>query len=117
MLKPLHYLTDDRDMPAEEQHSLVITAGGNGDWYVGVGDIEGRAHEFVRLCTSGGASSNCPGLTVAIAEAYRSMDASQNRKRLDRAPSYYDLQDEIAAWRRAFPAKEFRFGQIDDADV
>jgi hypothetical protein len=111
MLPPLHYLTDDRDAAPEEQHSLVILAGGNGDWYVGVGNQQGRAHEFVRLCTSGGASSSCPGLTVAIAEAYRSMKAAQQGERPD-APSYSDLLEEVGAWRRHYPVMVCQFGHI-----
>jgi len=66
------YVTDDRD----EQHrnELVIDQGGNGDWYVSVvSEGEGTIGRAVRICTSGGASSRCPGLTKAIADAYRAM--------------------------------------------
>lgn len=98
MLAPLHYLTDDRDKAPEDQHSLVILAGGNGDWYVGVGNQQGLAHDFVRLCTSGGASSHCPGLTVAIAEAYRAMQAAQRGEHRE-ARTYADLLEEVTAWR------------------
>lgn len=106
MLPPLHYLTDDRDKDPEEQHSLVILAGGNGDWYVGVGNQQGRAHDFVRLCTSGGASSHCPGLTVALAEAYRAMQAAQRGEQRD-APTYSDLQEEVMAWRAKASTHEY----------
>ncbi|PLX20676.1 hypothetical protein C0584_05555 [Candidatus Parcubacteria bacterium] len=56
----VRYLTDDRDMP--HRHELVITMGRNGDWYVAVvpeGEVPVRS---VRICTSGGASRNAPGL-------------------------------------------------------
>ena len=115
MLAPLHYLTDDRDKPDDEQHSLVILAGGNGDWYVGVGDRLGKAHKFVRLCTSGGASIYCPGLTVAVAEAYRAMQAASNREPRD-APSYSDLLEEVTAWRSRYPTMHCQFGDISKID-
>lgn len=65
------YLTDDRDLPEEDQRALVIFPGGNGDWYVQVTGANGMGWDGVRLCTSGGASTKVPGLTSAIAEAYR----------------------------------------------
>lgn len=73
------YLTDDRD--EKHRNELIIFQGGNGDWYVGVGE-EGTwpMRNFVRLCTSGGASSACPGLTRAIAAAYRAMPPSTEEK-------------------------------------
>lgn len=69
------YVTDDRD--EMDRNELVIFQGGNGDWYVGVVE-EGTAGlagsgRWVRLCTSGGASSAKPGLTAAIAAAYRAL--------------------------------------------
>jgi hypothetical protein len=66
------YLTDDRD--EKDRNELVIFQGGNGDWYVGVvPEGEAGLGRFVRLCTSGGASFAAPGLTVAIADAYRAI--------------------------------------------
>ena len=81
MQEPRRYLTDDRDNE-KPRSELVIFQGGNGDWYVGVGE-EGTwpMHNFVRLCTSGGASSACPGLTLAIAAAYRAMPPSPEEKK------------------------------------
>ncbi len=75
-MEPMHYLTDDRDHPEDQQNELVISMGGNGDWYVAVVSkgsetCIGRA---VRLCTSGGASSAAPGLTTAVAQAYYALD-------------------------------------------
>lgn len=76
MSEPVRYLTDDRDLPPEEQNELEIMPGENGDWYVSVVPRgQGSLGRGVRLCTSGGASTRCPGLTVAIAEAYRAMVA------------------------------------------
>lgn len=103
------YLTDDRDYPKDEQRTLVIFMGGNGDWYVQVANAEGRATEGVRLCTSGGASSNVPGLTNAIAEAYRCMQAAQsNTPRIGlMSESYTSMKAELDAWRAKFPHLRF----------
>ena len=77
MQEPVRYLTDDRDI--DDRLELVIMQGDNGDWYVGVvPEGEGCIRRMVRLCTSGGASSRCPGLTVAISKAYRAI-AANNR--------------------------------------
>lgn len=66
------YLTDDRD--ETECNELVISLGRNGDWYVAVApEGKGTIGRAVRICTSGGASSDCPGLVRAIADAYRAM--------------------------------------------
>ena len=76
MQDPVRYLTDDRDI--RDRNELVIMQGDNGDWYVSVvPEGQGCIGKGVRLCTSGGASSRCPGLTVAIAQAYRAI-ASNN---------------------------------------
>jgi len=106
------YLTDDRDKPLEEQRSLVIFQGGNGDWYVQVAPAHGRTFEGVRLCTSGGASYAAPGLTNAIAEAYRCMKEAAEGNPRDPKPSYYELNEEVRAWRRKAPDWEYAFGQI-----
>lgn len=100
------YLTDDRDRPEAEQRALVIFPGGNGDWYVQVAPAHGRTTEGVRLCTSGGASSQCPGLTSAIAMAYRAMIAAQNGTRRI-MPSYDELEREVQAWRSKANLYEF----------
>lgn len=115
MAEPGIYLTDDRDLPEDEQRTLVIFPGGNGDWYVQVAPKNGRTTEGVRLCTSGGASSHCPGLTAAIAEAYRAMIAAQ-KGQPNPSRSRVDLEEEIEAWRRSFPGKVYdgRFSIIDE---
>ena len=102
-MKKAMYLTDDRDFPEEKQRTLVIFPGGNGDWYVQVAPVHGRTTEGVRLCTSGGASSQCPGLTVAIAQAYRAMLAAQDGTAVAVGPSYAELEREVGAWRAAAP--------------
>ncbi|KWT70808.1 MULTISPECIES: hypothetical protein [unclassified Variovorax] len=104
------YLTDDRDLRDDELRTLVIFQGGNGDWYVQVGNRHGRATDGVRLCTSGGASSHAPGLTVAIASAYRAIIAAQRGELAP--PSRVDLEEEVEAWRAAFPKHQFEFGSI-----
>ena len=115
------YITDDRDMPEVEQRALVISMGGNGDWYVQVTGINGRSTEGVRLCTSGGASRNVPGLTFSIAEAFRCMQAAQNNE--IRKPyineSYQSLKSEVEAWRKKFPKLKFQdevygFYEVED---
>lgn len=101
------YLTDDRDLPDDDLRALVIFPGGNGDWYVQVAPKHGRAMEGVRICTSGGAQMQCPGLGPAIAEAYRAMQAAQRGERRDRVPSRTELEDELRAWRAKFPKMRF----------
>lgn len=103
------YITDDRDYPLEDQRKLVIFMGGNGDWYVQVAPVGGVSFEGVRLCTSGGASTKVPGLTNAIAEAYRCIkaaDSASDRRSL-MSESYSDLKAEVEVWRATFPDKEF----------
>ena len=108
--EPAVYLTDDRDLPEDDLRTLVIFQGGNADWYVQVAPRHGRTTEGVRLCTSGGASSHAPGLTVAIASAYRAIMAAQRGE--PAPPSRLDLEEEVAAWRAAFPEHRFEFGSI-----
>jgi len=68
----VRYLTDDRDF--KDRNELVITLGGNGDWYLAVvPEGQGTIGRGVRICTSGGASSSVPGLAVAIANAFRAL--------------------------------------------
>lgn len=75
-LTEVRYLTDDRD--AQERNELVITVGGNGDWYVAVVPEGQRAiGKSVRICTSGGASSTTHGLTKAIADAFNAIAKSK----------------------------------------
>ena len=103
------YITDDRDLPIDRQRELCIFYGGNGDWYVQVRPVNGRSLEAVRLCTSGGASTAVPGLTGAIAEAFRCMKASQDgiyRQPMMRE-SYDSLKEEVEAWRKKFPRFSF----------
>ena len=71
----MRYLTDDRD--SRDRHELVISTGGNGDWYIAVvPEGQGSMGRAVRFCTSGGASVACPGLCRAIADAYRAIEAA-----------------------------------------
>ena len=104
------YLSDDRDLPEDDLRTLVIFQGGNGDWYVQVAPRHGRTNEGVRLCTSGGASSHAPGLTVAIANAYRAILAAQRGE--PPPASRFDLEEEVGAWRARFPQHHFEFGSI-----
>lgn len=83
--EPVQYLTDDRD--ASRRNELIIMQGNNGDWYVAVvPEGEGAIGRGVRLCTSGGASSRCPGLTVAISQAYRAIKNGEERGRSQPTP-------------------------------
>ena len=75
----VRYLTDDRD---DERHrnELVIQFGGNGDWYVSVvPEGTGSMGKAVRICTSGGAASACPGLPSAIADAFRAIKKANDK--------------------------------------
>jgi hypothetical protein len=51
-----------------------------------------------------------PGLTVAIATAYRAIMAAQRGE--PPPPSRYELEDEVRAWRAAFPEHCYEFGAI-----
>lgn len=106
------YVTDDRDLPEDQQRAVVIFPGGNGDWYVQVAPKHGRTVEGVRICTSGGAATQCPGLGVAIAEAYRAMLAAQTGKHREHVASREELELELRAWRGKFP--KLRFDGIFD---
>lgn len=101
------YVTDDRDHPVDRQFALVIFPGGNGDWYVQVAPRHGRTMDGVRISTSGGAASNCPGLGQAIAEAYRAMIAAQTGEVRQIQPTRDDLERELNAWRTAYPTYRF----------
>jgi hypothetical protein len=85
----VRYLTDDRDQ--EGRMELVILQGGNGDWYIGsVPEGESFFGRLVRLCTSGGADTTRPGLTVAVSQAYRAM-RGEPLQRIETAEMYADL--------------------------
>lgn len=76
----VRYLTDDRD--EKKRNELVIQFADNGDWYVSVvPEGQGCMGKAVRICTSGGASREAPGLPIAIGGAYRSMLRAQERKK------------------------------------
>jgi len=75
-MNEVRYLTDDRD--ETQRNELVILAGDNGDWYVAVvPEGTGTMGKAVRICTSGGAASSCPGLPVAIARAFRAISKTK----------------------------------------
>lgn len=110
------YTTDNRDLPEEDQRDLIISIGANGDWYVAIAPTGGETTaEVVRLCTSGGASFRCPGLTIAIAEAYRAITASTRSNSCEVLPSYMDLEREVAVWRAR--AVKYVYDPRDDAIV
>jgi hypothetical protein len=71
MMKSARYLTDDRDF--KHRLELVISIGGNGDYYVSVVDEGKEPTAGVRLCTSGGAIRACQGLVTGIAQAYMAL--------------------------------------------
>lgn len=80
---PLSYLTDDRDL--EERHKVTIFPGGNGDWYISTHPEDQRMGlHGVRLSTSGGASRAAPGLTIAVARAYRALRGENIEDSFDR---------------------------------
>lgn len=112
MLEKVSYLTDDRDLPEEDLRELVIFSGGNGDWYVQIVPKGGVVFDGVRICTSGGASTQCPGLSPAIAEAYRAMAAATRGERSERPKSRRELEEELEAWRAHFPQHRYEFLRI-----
>lgn len=109
------YLTDDRDRPDDEQRAPVIFQGGNGDWYVPVALRHGREIHAGRISTSGGAATYCPGLGVAIADAWRAMVAAQSGEQRPTPVPRDELEREIRAWRCRFPCLQFDgFLDIED---
>lgn len=75
-IREVRYLTDDRD--ERKKNELVISFGGNGDWYVAVvPEGEGTIGRGIRICTSGGAASVAPGLGIAIANAFRALASAK----------------------------------------
>lgn len=101
------FVTDDRDKPLEEQLSLRIMQGGNGDWYVSIAPVDQVAINGVRISTSGGASTSTPGLTVAIADAYTAIMAAEHGSQLRTPENRRDMEEELAAWRSKFSNYEF----------
>lgn len=82
-IKEVRYLTDDCDEP--QRNELVISQGGNGDWYVAVvPEGQKTIRKGVRISTSGGASRAVPGLTTAIADAFRALADVQEAEQRDR---------------------------------
>lgn len=112
------YVTDDRDLPVDEQLALVIFQGGNGDWYVQVAPRHGQTMVGVRISTSGGAAMHCPGLGPAVAEAYRAMIAAQRGEAHSEVATRADLERELGAWRTAYPSRRFDgfFDIVDSID-
>jgi hypothetical protein len=82
-IREVRYLTDDRD--EKRRNELVITLGGNGDWYVSVvPEGQKTIGRGVRVSTSGGASRRAPGLPAAIAEAFKALTDAQEAEQRDR---------------------------------
>ena len=96
------FITDDRDKPLEEQLSLRIMHGGNGDWYVSIAPVNRVAVNGVRICTSGGASRTVPGLTAAISDAYTAIINAEQGNQTQIPESRRDMEEELAAWRSKF---------------
>lgn len=77
----VEYVTDDRDDDDRRgRMKLVISFGGNGDLYVATCREGEKGIYGVRLSTSGGASSDVPGLCPSVAEAFRSIAAAHTGK-------------------------------------
>ena len=109
------YLTDDRDRPEDDQRALVIFPGGNGDWYVQVTPPHGREIYGVRIRADGGAATQCPGLGIAIADAYRAMLAAQRGEAYEPKVPRDELEREVRAWRQRFVHLRFDgFAGIED---
>lgn len=75
------YVTDDRDLDDDQRMALCIYPAPNGDWYVSIAPEgnKGYGGNSVRLCTSGGAVSSAPGLTIAISKAWESIRKGANQ--------------------------------------
>lgn len=82
--RPRRYLTDDRDL--KPRHELVVSRGGNSDWYVQVLPEGHRMGPGVRICTSGGAAGSHPALPLAVWHLYQALEAPE-RDRVEIPPA------------------------------
>lgn len=99
-------------MPSEVVHALLSRAGT---------DMVATPVDMVLFCPNcnyqhidaedepepASAGTSCPGLGVAVAEAYRAMLAAQAGQKLERVPSRTELELEVQAWREMFPKYQF----------
>jgi hypothetical protein len=67
------YLTDDRDLNPEDRYELVVKHAPNGDFYIGSVREGQPLTTGVRICTSGGASTQNPRLAQAVFEIFQSL--------------------------------------------
>jgi hypothetical protein len=69
--EPREYRSDDRDLRDGDKR-LVVSQGGNGDWYVSILNPGQKIGPTVRITTSG-----CPrgyeGVSLAIGDLYRAL--------------------------------------------
>lgn len=75
-MSTLEYLTDDGPSPMDgggPPQVLVLRRGGNGDYYLGTRDVNGRETRTVRFRTANGGASDRPGLIGALAALERAL--------------------------------------------
>jgi hypothetical protein len=65
------YRSDDRDLPGSD-NDLIVTQGGNGDWYVIIVKHGEKIGPCVRLTTSG-VPRGYEDVPVAMARLYRAL--------------------------------------------
>jgi hypothetical protein len=71
---PRRYRSDDRDEKGGD-NELVISMGGNGDWYLSIVARGERLGRSVRLTTSG-TPRGCEGVPTALANLYKALPRS-----------------------------------------
>lgn len=96
--------TDNDSLPSDQQKSLHIGMGGNGDWYVQTMSVEDGDYRGVRLALSGGTSWRYPNLCVSIAQSFRIIHKPFLEEEIVR---YDDLYKEVQEWRSRYPDKEY----------
>jgi hypothetical protein len=69
--KPRRYRSGDRDLQGQDL-DLVLSMGGNGDWYVMVVKHGEKLGPAVRV-TSSGIPSNCGNIPAALAQLYNAL--------------------------------------------
>jgi len=69
------YQTDDRDLA--HAATILTYLAGNGDWYQQIKWTDhrkiNRISPAIRYCTSGGASTNYPGLVLSVHDHYKTL--------------------------------------------
>lgn len=71
--EPREYLSDDRDI---SPYKLVVSMGGNGDWYISVLPIGHRIGPTVRITTHG-TPRGLENMPLAVSNLYKALKPTE----------------------------------------